>query len=37
LTALKNDTHYIFQAASHAQRATDYLHGLQPEPPTFES
>ena len=25
----ENDTHIIFSAASHAQRATDYLHGLQ--------
>ena len=29
LTALKNDTRLIFTAASHAQRASDYLHGLQ--------
>jgi antirestriction protein ArdC len=26
---LKNETHFIFTAASHAQRAADYLHGLQ--------
>jgi antirestriction protein ArdC len=29
LEVLKNETHFIFTAASHAQRATDYLHGLQ--------
>jgi len=29
LTVLKNDTRLIFTAASHAQRASDYLHGLQ--------
>ena len=29
LTALKNDKRAIFQAASHAQRAVDFLHGLQ--------
>src|SRR5208283_4221419 len=29
LAALKNDTRLIFTAASHAQRASDYLHGLQ--------
>jgi antirestriction protein ArdC len=29
LTALKNDTRLTFTAASHAQRASDYLHGLQ--------
>ena len=27
---LKNDKRAIFSAASHAQRAADYLHGLQP-------
>jgi antirestriction protein ArdC len=26
---LKNDRRAIFAAASHAQRAADYLHGLQ--------
>jgi antirestriction protein ArdC len=31
LQVLKNDHRAIFQAASHAQRAVDYLHGLQPE------
>jgi antirestriction protein ArdC len=27
---LKNDTRAIFTAASRAQRAADFLHGLQP-------
>jgi antirestriction protein ArdC len=31
LRGLKHDTRYIFQAAAHAQRAVDYLHGLQSE------
>jgi antirestriction protein ArdC len=26
---LKGDTRAIFSAAAHAQRAADYLHGLQ--------
>jgi antirestriction protein ArdC len=30
LKALKNDKRAIFTAAAHAQRAADYLHGLQP-------
>jgi antirestriction protein ArdC len=30
LTVLKGDSRAIFTAASHAQRAVDYLHGLQP-------
>lgn len=30
LEALKNDKRLIFSAAAHAQRAADYLHGLQP-------
>jgi len=30
LKALKNDKRAIFTAASHAQRAADFLHGLQP-------
>jgi antirestriction protein ArdC len=30
LTVLKGDKRFIFTAASHAQRAADYLHGLQP-------
>jgi antirestriction protein ArdC len=29
ITVLKNDKRAIFSAASHAQRATDFLHGLQ--------
>ena len=33
LQVLKNDNRAIFQAGSHAQRAVDYLHGLQPERP----
>ena len=33
LTVLQNDNRAIFQAASHAQRAVDYLHGLQSERP----
>jgi antirestriction protein ArdC len=31
LEVLKNDKRAIFTAASHAQRAADYLHGLQPQ------
>jgi antirestriction protein ArdC len=31
LTALHGDKRLIFTAAAHAQRATDYLHGLQPK------
>jgi antirestriction protein ArdC len=30
LTVLKNDKRAIFTAAAHAQRAADYLNGLQP-------
>jgi antirestriction protein ArdC len=30
LTVLKKDKRAIFTAASHAQRAADFLHGLQP-------
>jgi antirestriction protein ArdC len=30
LTVLKGDKRFIFTAASHAQRAADYLHSLQP-------
>jgi antirestriction protein ArdC len=29
LKVLQNETRFIFTAASHAQRAADYLHGLQ--------
>ena len=32
LQALKDDKRLIFTAASHAQRAADYLHSLQPHP-----
>jgi antirestriction protein ArdC len=32
LTVLKNDTRLIVSAASHAQRAADYLQSLQPRP-----
>ncbi len=32
LKVLKNDKRAIFSAAAHAQRAADYLHGLQPAP-----
>lgn len=32
LTVLKNDQRAIFTAAAHAQRAADFLHGLQPQP-----
>ena len=31
LTVLKGDKRFILTAASHAQRAVDYLHGLQPQ------
>src|SRR3984885_15993329 len=31
LTCLKEDTRAIFSAAAHAQRAADYLNGLQPQ------
>src|SRR3546814_303972 len=31
LQVLKDDKRAIFQAAAHAQRAVDYLHGLQPD------
>ena len=30
LKVLKDDKRAIFTAASHVQKATDYLHGLQP-------
>jgi antirestriction protein ArdC len=32
LAVLKQDKRAIFTAASHAQRAADFLHGLQPKP-----
>jgi antirestriction protein ArdC len=31
IKVLKNDKRAVFQAAAHAQRAVDYLHGLQQE------
>jgi antirestriction protein ArdC len=31
ITVLKNDKRAIFTAASHAQKAVDFLHGLQPQ------
>jgi len=31
LQVLENDRRFIFTAAAHAQRACDYLHGLQPK------
>jgi antirestriction protein ArdC len=31
LQALKDDKRLIFTAAAYAQRAVDYLHGLQPK------
>ncbi len=34
LKVLKEDKRAIFQASAHAQRAVDFLHGLQPEIPT---
>jgi antirestriction protein ArdC len=33
LKVLKEDKRAIFQAAAHAQRAVDFLHGLKPEIP----
>jgi antirestriction protein ArdC len=33
LTVLKNDKRAVFSAASHASRAVDYLHSLQPKSP----
>lgn len=32
LKVLKEDKRAIFQAAAYAQKAADYLHGLQPSP-----
>ncbi len=34
LKVLKDDKRAIFSAASHASRAVDFLHKLQPEPAT---
>jgi len=36
LKVLKDDKRAIFTAASHAQKAADYLHGLQPQTATDE-
>jgi antirestriction protein ArdC len=33
LTVLRNDTRFVFRAAAFAQKACEYLHGLQPAPP----
>jgi antirestriction protein ArdC len=35
LKALRDDKRLIFSAAAHAQRAADYLHGLQPKAETL--
>ncbi len=32
LEDLRNDKRFIFQAAAHAQKAVDCLHGLKPKP-----
>ena len=37
LKVLKDDKRAIFTAASHAQKAADYLHGLQPQTGTAEA
>ena len=37
LQVLKNDKRAIFTAASHAQKAADYLHGLQPKAATGDA
>jgi antirestriction protein ArdC len=34
LKVLKNDKRAIFSAAAYAQKATDFLHGLQPKAKT---
>jgi antirestriction protein ArdC len=34
LGVLRADKRAVFTAAAHAQKAADYLHGLQPKPPT---
>jgi len=36
LRVLKDDKRAIFQAAAHAQRAVEYLHGLQSTPATIK-
>jgi antirestriction protein ArdC len=35
LNALKKDKRLVFIAAAHAQRAADFLHGLQPKESHF--
>jgi antirestriction protein ArdC len=37
LKVLKNDKRAIFSAAAHAQKAADFLHGLQPTVEQSES
>ena len=37
LKVLKDDKRFVISAASHAQRAVDYLHGLQPHQVTAET
>jgi antirestriction protein ArdC len=37
ITVLKNDKRAIFTAASHSQRALDFLHGLQPQTASAEA
>jgi antirestriction protein ArdC len=37
LTVLKNDKRAIFSAAAHAQKAVEFLHGLQSTPPGVTS
>jgi len=37
LQVLKNDKRAIFTAASHAQKAADYLHSLQPQAATGDA
>jgi antirestriction protein ArdC len=32
LKVLKDDKRAVFTAASHASKAVDFLHGLQPQP-----
>jgi hypothetical protein len=37
LTVLKDDKRAIFTAAAHAERAADFLRGLQPQAPAPDS
>jgi antirestriction protein ArdC len=37
LKVLKDDKRAIFTAASHAQKAADYLHSLQPKAATADA